>query len=107
VLDALVTNIPASSSPFPALRSHFFHVSGGDWFAKGGESFARFFGTRNILFAQSAIVVGWIDLNLVSYATFDHYPFVLLNLAFSLQAANAALLKLLAQTRQSDRDKAL
>jgi uncharacterized membrane protein len=84
-----------------------FHVSGGDWFAKGGESFARFFVTRNILFAQSAIVAGWTDLNLVSYATFDYYPFVLLNLPFSLQAANAALLKLLAQTRQADRDKPL
>jgi uncharacterized membrane protein len=103
----LVTNNPASSSPFPALRSHLFHVSGGDWFAKGAESFARFLGTRNILFAQSAIVAGWIDLNLVSYATFDYYPFVLLNLLFSLQAANAALLKLLAQTRQADRDKPL
>lgn len=84
-----------------------FHVSGGDWFAKGAESFARFLGTRNILFAQSAIVAGWINLNLVSYARFDHYPFVLLNLPFSPQAANAALLKLLAQTRQADRDKAL
>jgi uncharacterized membrane protein len=66
-----------------------------------------FFGTRYILFLQSAIVAGWIDLKLVSYATFDHYPFVLLNLPFSLQAAKSALLKLLAQTRQADRDKAL
>jgi uncharacterized membrane protein len=52
-----------------------FHVSGGDWFAKGAESFARFFDTRNILIAQPALVVGWIDLNLVSYATFDNYSF--------------------------------
>jgi uncharacterized membrane protein len=38
---------------------------------------------------------------------FDLYPFILLNLAFSLQAAYAAPLILLAQTRQADRDKAL
>jgi len=37
---------------------------------------------------------------------FDEYPFILLNLAFSLQAAYAAPLILLAQTRQADRDKA-
>ena len=37
---------------------------------------------------------------------FDIYPFILLNLAFSLQAAYAAPLSLLAQTRQADRDKA-
>jgi uncharacterized membrane protein len=37
---------------------------------------------------------------------FDVYPFILLNLAFSLQAAYAAPLILLAQTRQADRDKA-
>ena len=38
--------------------------------------------------------------------SFDIYPFILLNLAFSLQAAYAAPLILLAQTRQADRDKA-
>jgi uncharacterized membrane protein len=37
----------------------------------------------------------------------DPYPFILLNLAFSLQAAYAAPLILLAQTRQADRDKGL
>ena len=87
-------------------HSHLSHVFGGDWFAKGAESFARFFGTPFFLIAQSAIVIGWIYLNVVNYATFDHYPFILLNLAFSLQAAYAAPLILLAQTRQADRDKA-
>ena len=38
---------------------------------------------------------------------FDEYPFILLNLAFSLQAAYAAPLILLAQTRQADRDKVM
>lgn len=102
----MVTNNPASSSPFPALRSHLFHVSGGDWFAKGAESFTRIISSQNIQIAQSAIAVGWIDPNLFGYATFARYHCFLLNQTFSLQAANAAPLILLAQTRQADRDKA-
>jgi uncharacterized membrane protein len=51
-------------------------------------------------------LIGWIYLNIAGYARFEHYPFILLNLAFSLQAAYAAPLILLAQTRQADRDKA-
>jgi len=98
--------IPPHHLRFLAEHSHLSHVFGGDWFAKGAESFARFFGTPFFLIAQSAIVICWIYLNVNSYATFDHYPFILLNLAFSLQAAYAAPLILLAQTRQADRDKA-
>ena len=48
----------------------------------------------------------WIFLNAVGISHFDLYPFILLNLAFSTQAAYAAPLILLAQTRQADRDKA-
>jgi uncharacterized membrane protein len=91
---------------FLAAHAHLSHVFGGDWFAKGAESFARFFGTPFFLMAQSAIVICWIYLNAANYTTFDRYPFILLNLAFSLQAAYAAPLILLAQTRQADRDKA-
>ena len=52
------------------------------------------------------IVAIWIALNATGVTKFDVYPFILLNLAFSLQAAYAAPLILLAQTRQADRDKA-
>ena len=48
----------------------------------------------------------WIAVNVANITQFDVYPFILLNLAFSLQAAYAAPLILLAQTRQADRDKA-
>src|SRR4029077_20853701 len=71
------------------------------------EGFARFFGTPTFLIAQTVIVAIWIVLNVVGLTAFDVYPFILLNLAFSLQAAYAAPLILLAQTRQADRDKAL
>ena len=89
------------------LRPHFHlnSVFGDDWFALKAESFARFFGTPQFLIGQTAIVVGWILLNAIGLAEFDLYPFILLNLAFSLQAAYAAPLILLAQTRQADRDK--
>jgi uncharacterized membrane protein len=91
---------------FLADHSHLSPVYGADWFAKGAESFARFFGTPFFLITQTVIVISWIYLNIAGRATFDHYPFILLNLAFSLQAAYAAPLILLAQTRQADRDKA-
>ncbi|MDR3437451.1 DUF1003 domain-containing protein [Telmatospirillum sp.] len=85
---------------------HLSSVYGDDWFSLKAEAFARFFGTPVFLLAQTAIVAVWILINVLGLATFDVYPFILLNLAFSLQAAYAAPLILLAQTRQADRDKA-
>jgi uncharacterized membrane protein len=79
---------------------------GDDWFALKAEAFARFFGTPTFLIAQTVIVAIWILLNVLGLTAFDIYPFILLNLAFSLQAAYAAPLILLAQTRQADRDAA-
>ena len=85
---------------------HLSSVFGDDWFALKAEAFARFFGTPTFLIAQTMIVAVWIVLNVAGVTRFDVYPFILLNLAFSLQAAYAAPLILLAQTRQADRDKA-
>ena len=63
-------------------------------------------GSWNFILIQSALLVVWIALNVTAYVQqWDPYPFILLNLAFSLQAAYAAPLILLAQTRQADRDK--
>ena len=85
---------------------HLTSVFGDDWFALKAEAFARFFGTPTFLIAQTLIVAVWIVVNIMGVTHFDIYPFILLNLAFSLQAAYAAPLILLAQTRQADRDKA-
>ncbi|GFE59446.1 DUF1003 domain-containing protein [Geobacter sp. AOG2] len=85
---------------------HLGPVFGDDWFSLKAEAFARFFGTPVFLVTQTVIVAIWIGLNVVGFTKFDVYPFILLNLAFSLQAAYAAPLILLAQTRQADRDKA-
>jgi uncharacterized membrane protein len=92
---------------FHAPHAHLAAVFGGDWFGLKAEAFARFFGTPTFLVTQTVAVVIWICLNAVGVTHFDVYPFILLNLAFSLQAAYAAPLILLAQTRQADRDKAL
>jgi uncharacterized membrane protein len=91
---------------FHAPHVHLTSVFGNDWFGVKAEAFARFFGTPTFLIAQTIIVAIWIILNMAGVTQFDLYPFILLNLAFSLQAAYAAPLILLAQTRQADRDKA-
>ena len=85
---------------------HLVSVFGDDWFALKAEAFARFFGTPKFLIGQTVVVAVWMLVNILGWTTFDIYPFILLNLAFSLQAAYAAPLILLAQTRQADRDKA-
>lgn len=87
-------------------HAHLSSTFGNDWFSLGAETFARFFGTPFFLVAQTLIVALWIAVNVLGLTKFDLYPFILLNLAFSLQAAYAAPLILLAQTRQAERDKA-
>lgn len=87
-------------------HSHLNSAFGDDWFGLKAEAFARFFGTPIFLVGQTVIVLVWIGVNLAGWTNFDLYPFILLNLAFSLQAAYAAPLILLAETRQADRDKA-
>ena len=108
--------IEDTATPAPTRKTHHlrFHRAyehlaptfGNDRFALRAEAFARFFGTPAFLGAQTLIVVIWVCLNVFGVAHFDIYPFILLNLAFSLQSAYAAPLILLAQTRQAARDKA-
>jgi len=113
-IDTETTKSPTSKSTAAERHAYRFHtphlhlqsVFGDDWFALKAEAFARFFGTPTFLIGQTVIVAIWILVNVLSLTTFDIYPFILLNLAFSLQAAYAAPLILLAQTRQADRDAA-
>jgi uncharacterized membrane protein len=106
-----IPNVPSKKNDhhfrFHLRFNHLSSVFGDDWFALKAEAFARFFGTPFFLISQTVIVAFWIIINSVGFTKFDVYPFILLNLAFSLQAAYAAPLILLAQTRQADRDKAL
>jgi uncharacterized membrane protein len=85
----------------------------GDWLrldpdavGRFAEAIARFLGTGRFLAVQTVIVIVWIGLNVFAVRLqWDPYPFILLNLAFSTQAAYAAPLILLAQNRQADRDR--
>lgn len=78
-----------------------------DAFGRLAERLARFLGTGRYLVGQTIIVALWIILNVVAASLrWDKYPFILLNLMFSTQAAYAAPLILLAQNRQADRDRA-
>lgn len=84
----------------------FHGAFGDDEFGRLAEKLARFFGTPRYILGQTVIVAAWIVFNTVALIHhFDPRPFILLNLIFSTQAAYAAPLILLAQTRQADRDK--
>jgi uncharacterized membrane protein len=88
------------------VADHLHGPFGNDTFGRLAERFARFFGTPQFIIGQTVLVAAWIAVNAVAFSLrWDPYPFILLNLAFSTQAAYAAPLILLAQTRQADRDK--
>lgn len=75
-------------------------------FGNFSEAIARLLGTARFLVVQTVLVVLWITLNVFAVSLrWDEYPFILLNLAFSTQAAYAAPLILLAQNRQAERDR--
>lgn len=97
---------PDLSSPRQGRRFSFGVHYDPEAFGRFSEAIARTLGTARFLVWQTAIVGMWIIIN-VSAASlrWDPYPFILLNLAFSTQAAYAAPLILLAQNRQDDRDR--
>jgi uncharacterized membrane protein len=85
---------------------HRHGAFGDDAFGRFAEKAARFFGTPRYILGQTIVVAFWILLNSVALIHhWDPNPFIMLNLIFSTQAAYAAPLILLAQTRQADRDK--
>jgi uncharacterized membrane protein len=93
-------SVPRGAAPIGSLYD-------ADAFGRFSESLARFLGTGKYLVGQTVLVLLWIALNSVAYVQhWDPYPYILLNLAFSTQAAYAAPLILLAQNRQDERDRA-
>ncbi len=76
-------------------------------FGRFSEAIARYIGTARFLVIQTVVVIIWLTINVtIPDLRFDKYPFILLTLALSLQAAYAAPLILLAQNRQDLRDRA-
>ncbi len=78
-----------------------------DTFGRFAEKFARYMGTAKFLVYMTVFVLLWITFNVVGIMNhkWDVYPFIFLTLMLSLQASYAAPLILLAQNRQTDRDR--
>jgi len=71
------------------------------------DSVANGMGSWSFIIIQSLIVVLWMGLNVVGFINhWDSYPYILLNLLFSTQAAYAAPIIMMAQNRQNERDRA-
>ncbi len=70
------------------------------------DSVTAVFGSWRFIIIQTCIVAVWIAVNILAvFYRWDPYPFILLNLVFSTQAAYAAPLILLSQNRQADTDR--
>ena len=74
--------------------------------ARVADSTASLIGSWRFIIVQTLVVIVWMILNVVAFTShWDVYPFVLLNLLFSTQAAYAAPIIMMAQNRQNDRDR--
>ena len=87
---------------------HDLHLESREFGQKLADSVANGMGSWKFIIWQTIIVAAWMILNVVLIAThrWDPYPYILLNLVFSTQAAYAAPIIMMAQNRQSDRDRA-
>jgi uncharacterized membrane protein len=73
---------------------------------RASDAFASTMGSWPFIIIQSIVLVGWIALNVTAYILhWDPYPFILLNLALSLEAAYSAPIIMMSQNRQADKDR--
>lgn len=85
---------------------HDTHVETLTFGDKVSDAVANGMGSWKFIIWQSVFVMIWMSLNIVGFVRhWDVYPFILLNLIFSTQAAYAAPIIMMAQNRQSDRDR--
>ena len=71
------------------------------------DAVAKGMGSWKFIIIQTVLVALWMSLNLIAYVKhWDVYPFILLNLLFSTQAAYAAPIIMMSQNRQNERDRA-
>lgn len=83
------------------------HMAHSDFGERLADSVATGMGSWRFIIIQTIIVAAWMVLNVVAYIRhWDPYPYILLNLLFSTQAAYAAPIIMMAQNRQADRDRA-
>ncbi|MCX6239757.1 MAG: DUF1003 domain-containing protein [Bacteroidia bacterium] len=85
---------------------HEKHVETLSFGSRLADSVAKGMGSWTFIIIQTALVILWMGLNLVGWIYhWDVYPFILLNLVFSTQAAYAAPIIMMSQNRQNDRDR--
>ena len=73
---------------------------------KVSDKFAAGMGSWTFIIIQTILVAAWISINIIGFLNhWDPYPFILLNLLFSTQAAYAAPIIMMSQNRQSERDR--
>ena len=72
---------------------------------KLADKIAEFIGSWRFIIIQSTILTIWVILNVIGLFHFDPYPFILLNLFLSFEAAYATPLILMSSTRQSEKDR--
>jgi uncharacterized membrane protein len=85
---------------------HEKHIETLGFGSRLADSVAKGMGSWKFIIIQTILVVLWMGLNLVAYTYhWDVYPFILLNLLFSTQAAYAAPIIMMSQNRQNERDR--
>lgn len=85
---------------------HQKHSDNLSWGSRIADAVAKGMGSWSFIIIQTVFVFIWMGLNLVAYCQhWDPYPFILLNLLFSTQAAYAAPIIMMAQNRQNERDR--
>ena len=90
----------------PKKTWHQIHRESLSYGQRLADSVARGMGSWKFIIIQTVIVVLWMALNVVAFCYhWDVYPFILLNLLFSTQAAYAAPIIMMAQNRQNERDR--
>ena len=93
-----------SHTPYTWHKKHRKEMTTGQKIADG---LANVMGSWPFIIIQTIIIIFWIALNIVAYIQhWDPYPFILLNLLFSTQAAYAAPIIMMSQNRQNERDRA-
>ena len=86
---------------------HKTHTEGMTFGQKFADGLANLMGSWPFIIGQTIVIIFWIGLNIAAYVGhWDPYPFILLNLLFSTQAAYAAPIIMMSQNRQNERDRA-
>ena len=98
----MTASAKAGSSRHPVNRAHYDEAPLGQRIA---DRVTSFMGSCRFIIIQTVLVTVWVGGNVYLLFHFDPYPFILLNLAFSTQAAYAAPLILLAGNRAAARDR--